>query len=722
MANEVKAKAKFTDRVKRELTLWGTMGKGYNRVSASRWYHATNRDFELWQDVYSQKELQNAHARGFLGKSLAQLESMQRISDLDYLYLRPYNNSFSKWIEDINTMVRMHPKLREHLPQIYFSIVNRNGLKILDFPFATRKCDVRHIMDALKEAGQPLQLRPAFWQSKDTRYDISYVDDWSVRVEGKLYTRQEFYGFLSRQNGNYLLCTKPRFDYPVEEGWDKKAFYKFYMINDCNGSRIACALAEIFGDNDGDTQQYLIDRTNGTFCMDGRQIAIPNWELVSGRVLDMAREMLQLDYFTTSVVLTEGGFLFQNFNYTPILPRIPFDQELNDYLLDRLEKKKAIKIPFSAKWKSLWDKVFAKFVGRFCRPGIRPYMQGLWFKAVWDDFKWKGTNLKQKIWAWKRGFLSYRIDQYGLTEENYATMLSDYDYHWLNRLNNIYQVWISDKTTFRYTMEPMKQYIPDYYYSIFKKDGQLVVSPMQDIPEGFGPALDDVLRLLQQEKILVFKPSAGLHGDGFYCLEWKEDSFWVNGKPIEAEALKELICQQRSVYVVTSYIFMHSELKKIYPTSVNSIRVMAINRHGYDPAILQTYMRIGSSKTGYTDNVGYGGICAMIDIPSGTLYDPESLRDHVYYPCPQHPDTGTEIAGITIPHWPVICEKVAQICQLFPELEYLGFDVAVTEDSFQIMEINVHQDLHKVARHAEEVREFYRERIRYKKRLNGIPE
>ena len=72
---------------------------------------------------------------------------------------------------------------------------------------------------------------------------------------------------------------------------------------------------------------------------------------------------------------------------------------------------------------------------------------------------------------------------------------------------------------------------------------------------------------------------------------------------------------------------------------------------------------------------------------------------------------------MVIPHWNLVCEKVVEISQLFPELEYLGFDVAVTEEGFQVMEINIHQDLHKAAYLPEEVYEYFRERIEYKKSI-----
>lgn len=718
---------KITRRIKQEIAMRETFKKGYPRITAGRWYYATQRDNRLWKNKYTPEQLKRIHSRGYLAKTVELVDLLNspdcdRITDLDYLYLRPYNNSFSKWIEDINTMVRMHIPFQHRLPTIYYSIVNRNGLKILDFPFAKQQRTVDDIMNTLKEAGTTLRLRPAYWNSTGSQFDLLYVDDEHVKIDSKTCSKEYFLKLLKKRGGNYLICEKIHYGYPLTEDWKQCSFFKFYMVNDCEESRITCAVAEIFRKRAKDkSKQYLINRENGTFTMeDGTEITIPRWNQLVEELKEFAFAMRQLDYFTVSVVLTEDGFKVSRCNHEPYLPRVDFDSELNEYLKKRVAEKKATPVDRKASRKAIYNSLFNKFVGKFCRKGIRPYMQGLWFTSVLSDAKWKGSTWKQKIWAWKRGFLSFRIGQYNLTEENYKTHLSDYDYHWLNRMNNVYQGWISDKTTFRYTMEPLKKYIPDYYYSIFKRDGQVVTVPMQDIPEGYEGTLDDVVRLLHEEKILVFKPSAGLHGDGFYCLEHKDENFWINGNPTNAEGIKDLIRAQRSIYVVTSYINMHPTLKKIYPTSVNSIRVMAINRHGYDPQVMQTYMRIGSSKTGYTDNVGYGGICAMIDIPTGVLYDPETLVDHIYYPCPKHPDTGTEIAGIRVPHWATICEKVGEICQLFPELEYLGFDVAVTEDGFQIMEINLHQDLHKVALHTDEIRAYYQERIAYKKRLNNI--
>ena len=49
------------------------------------------------------------------------------------------------------------------------------------------------------------------------------------------------------------------------------------------------------------------------------------------------------------------------------------------------------------------------------RKGFRPYMINVWLNTVKDDFFSASMPLKKKIWAWKHGFPSFRIEQYGLT-------------------------------------------------------------------------------------------------------------------------------------------------------------------------------------------------------------------------------------------------------------------------------------------------------------------
>ena len=196
-------------------------------------------------------------------------------------------------------------------------------------------------------------------------------------------------------------------------------------------------------------------------------------------------------------------------------------------------------------------------------------------------------------------------------------------------------------------------------------------------------------------------------------MEYAGGKYLINGDEMTEDEIKNMIEGFKSIYVITEYLFMHKDLKKIYPYSVNTIRVAVVNQSAYEPKIMQTYMRIGSSSTGFTDNVGYGGICAKVDIPTGRYYCAEKIIDHKFTPCPVHPDTGVEIEGI-VPNWELMKKGITDICRFMPELEYLGFDIAITDDGFKIIEINIHQDLHKVAEHSEEFKAFFRDKLALK--------
>src|SRR5699024_196046 len=93
----------------------------------------------------------------------------------------------------------------------------------------------------------------------------------------------------------------------------------------------------------------------------------------------------------------------------------------------------------------------------------------------------KRTSLKQKIWAYKRGFLSSRILDYGINNDNFQSYLSDIDYYKMFPMNGKYAYWINDKLTTKYILEEYGEYLPDYFYTI--KNGEILPSinaPLRD--------------------------------------------------------------------------------------------------------------------------------------------------------------------------------------------------------------------------------------------------
>lgn len=791
---------KLQDRIKKETALIPQVRKGYSRNMASSWYGKTLEDHRKNDRVYASDVLSYWHERGYLSSSIKRYDlynnpNSDRITDLEYLYLQPFNNSFSKWLEDILTVNRVFQRFDSHLRNVYFSIIQREGAQlILRVGQEDREYTVDDILDLIREKGA-VELRPAFWSSSGTRHLLT-VERTAIELEEPVEGAEEalaaeafveeplageavadaaneaaekaaeeaavdavnaaaeeaaadaageaveetFYsnGYkmsvswlknkIRKLKASYVIADPVNIKCSFGEGRELDHALKLWIANDAGRdhghTQVLCAVNYIYWDDPKTgkrrTTAALVDLKDGSFEFQEERLSVPNWPQIRDEICTISATVPQLNFFTASIaVQPDGGFQFLRFSANPTLPGIDFPDVMNKYLKSlfarRFKKRDVVD-----RAKNLQEKVEYKSLMRTARPGIRPYMQRLWNDAKRDDLlHTKGVPLKTKLWAHKRGFLSFRTYQYGLTQYNYTQFLSDYDYYWLNRINNLYQKWVNDKTTYRYVMEPFKEFVPKYYFSCFKRGDNVVIKKMLDCPEDIPEGFEGLLEILKREGKLAFKASAGTHGDGFYCLEYKDGVITVNGEPYDVAKLHQLVLNNSSFYVATEYLEMHDELKKIYPKSVNTVRVMVINAHGYDPKIMQTYMRIGSEKTGFTDNVGYGGVCAMINTETGELYNPEQLVDHRYVPCPVHPDTRTPIAGV-IPNWEFTKGKILEICRYFAELEYLGFDVAITNDGFQILEINIHQDLHKVASFSKEINEFFSRKISRKKKTYRI--
>ena len=746
----------IVSRIKREIFIRPWLKQGYSRKLANAYYRKVQQD-NLLDNGISMQDKKWAHDHKYLSTSIEKYDLKNNmgkyISDVDYLFLQPFNNSFVKWMHDLVTTNHVLVDYPEHLPKLYFNIIDREHKKIflpidtVNREFGENYDDFIRLLDERKQ----LVLRPASSSGERSSYIIKCVGENRYKLCADDIDKQRMSMFGYGYDKQMLLCE----EYPEElpEGFEpnpckKPEYDKDSLLELISTLKYSYVIAEPYKLREGVNgvlklyiankelkstellDAYLLPfgveipehiRVSETGAVEGRECVIPDWDKLVADTLKMAAFVSEIEYFTAYILITEDGFVIDRFSTNPALPDIAHSDKLNDYLLERLEKKRSsYKVTKERTWKAFRDKRFNRFVKHFCRPGIRPYMQKLWMRSVWDDFlHTKSTNIFQKIWCWRHGFQSFRIQQYGLTKENYKNFLSDYQYHWLNRINNGYQIWINDKTTTRYVMEPYKQFLAKYYYDIIKMNGKTCIKALQDIPEGFEASFDGIFKLLRQEKLLALKPSAGTHGDGFYRMEYADGKYLINGKEMTEDEIVAMISGFKSIYVITEYLFMHHELKKIYPNSVNTIRVAVVNQSAYEPKIMQTYMRIGSSKSGFTDNVGYGGICAKIDTATGRYYCAEQLRNHKFTPCPKHPDTGVEIEGI-VPNWDYMCEGVLNICRFMPELEYLGFDIAITDDGFKIIEINIHQDLHKVAEHSPEFKQFYQDKLKLKAEQYGL--
>jgi len=343
------------------------------------------------------------------------------------------------------------------------------------------------------------------------------------------------------------------------------------------------------------------------------------------------------------------------------------------------------------------------------------------FKVRFDDFfKNEETTLKQKVWAQNRGFLSNRIDYLGLTEENYRNFLSHFDYYKLHPINGRYSHWVDDKLTMKLILHPFTEYLPEYYYHI----GNGEILRLMDCSDEFEQSEDDVINLAKAKGFLAIKLLSGSGGFGFIKLSFLNNKFFMNNKMIADKDLKNKINRWIDMkgggYLITEYIKPHPELHRIWAETPNTVRIMVVRGKNENPKIANAYIRFGTKDSGVIDNTHAGGVTCHIDINTGCFSDGKIINNAIIKDSPFHPDTKILVEGC-IPQWKIICDEVLRISNYLPEIIYFGYDIAVTEGGFKIIEINSHQGINFVQRNIpifqnELCRDFFKDLILEKKR------
>lgn len=322
--------------------------------------------------------------------------------------------------------------------------------------------------------------------------------------------------------------------------------------------------------------------------------------------------------------------------------------------------------------------------------------QRKWLHTILKDARLNKTvPLNKRIWAYRKGFLSRRIDQLGLSSENISNFLSDYDYMKLAPINGRFVFWIDDKLTTKYVLAKFKEWLPEYYFYLSRRNPSKV-SRLMDCPDGYTSDIEGVLMLLESKGKLALKPVSGAFGCGFVKLGFCSSTYMINDKETDKAEISRLLMSAED-YIITEYVEMHEEIKKFYPHSLNTIRLLVINENGDDPFIGVAGIKFGTKRSGFVDNISSGGVSCWIDTDTGLfsggfgVSENKEFVDHVV-----HPDTGVKLEGC-IPNWQIIQDGIGEICRYISQIELMGFDVAVTRDGFKVIEINSSPGLNRTS-------------------------
>lgn len=764
------------------LLIIGLIFNGFSKYGARLWKRHALKDLKENKD-YSFKKKIWAYRHGSRPAyidhfNVSKDNHKDHLMEKDYLYTYSINGIYNKWLADRVTFKNILIPFQDYIPKCFYQFYERDSqLKIIKLADCSDNYqDIwEDVFKLIKEENKVL-LRTSRYASR-FKAIISYSkDENAYYVECVRVTEEEIIDFIKNMHRTLVLTeyVEENMEFYVNDKEIKKiqltiinekgdnariseAFlytyaraHKMTMYNKFSKDIIAAEEQGEFSEDDFNetsrenikiiskidvaTGEYRhgkayingIINTYETSPFTDKEIigVIKNWNQIKEKVNDIFCFIPQIEFCAINIIITKTSFKISKVINLPRYPlEFGFNDSTNNYLRIKLYQKKELFKKYSAGLKYGFKKIKLKIRSIFTRciypKGMIFYLGVTWPKDIYKDFfSNKMTSVRRKIWAYRRGFLSYRIEQYTITQENHKQFISDFEYKWLRHINNKYRIWLEDKITIKYILSGFNEFLPEYYFYISYKNGNSKIIKMQDSPQYLSPTYESIFELLKKKGELAFKRDNGSHGDGFFRLSYRDNKIYLNLLETTEKNIIDILENKEHQYLITEYIQMHSQLKQIYDGAVNTIRIIVFKKDGKNPIIGNAYMRIGSKNTGVVDNMEAGGMYAQIDLYTGRYFNGKIMKDGNIVSCEYHPDTKIKIEGI-LPNWQRTKELVLEISRSLLQLEYLGFDIAITQNGIKIIEINRFVDYPKIEKWSPEITEYLLYKLNIKKAKYG---
>lgn len=299
-----------------------------------------------------------------------------------------------------------------------------------------------------------------------------------------------------------------------------------------------------------------------------------------------------------------------------------------------------------------------------------------------------------------KGFLNPSIDSIDI---DYKNQVRNYWHFYKNRVNTDWHKWYSSRNGIKDV-----RYIPEnfYYCDIEPFLNNLdVVKAYADkaflsvlLPEITRPriiaknmsgvfyddeftliTIEEVVRRSYKERKFVIKPTMKSGGG-------KNVKFISNSGNFDNDSnvIKNLIKEYKENFIIQETIPQHTDLKRINPESINTIRTISLFFKG-QVHILSSVLRMGINHSP-VDNQTAGGICTGIKIDGSTLKYAFDRAGNSYEIHPQ----GTAIKDIKIPAYQQVIAIIISAHSKLGHCKIISWDFAIDENTSPILiEINL---------------------------------
>lgn len=172
---------------------------------------------------------------------------------------------------------------------------------------------------------------------------------------------------------------------------------------------------------------------------------------------------------------------------------------------------------------------------------------------------------------------------------------------------------------------------------------------------------------------IIYKPISNAQGQGIIVYDDLSDG----------ENLFNEIKEKNEKAILEEWICQHEEFAKIYSKAINCLRIITFY-NGEKVNFLTGGVTWGNGKK--IANASASGIVSPVNFGNGRLEKPAAdFLGKIYK---QHPITGQNLQGVSIPYWKETLEMLTGAAKEVPQVAYIGWDVAITPQGPIIIEGN----------------------------------
>ena len=207
----------------------------------------------------------------------------------------------------------------------------------------------------------------------------------------------------------------------------------------------------------------------------------------------------------------------------------------------------------------------------------------------------------------------------------------------------------------------------------------------------------DFFRTLDVDGVVIKPTIDSCQGEGVNVINIEKSNgnkFFVKQRSFSHDELSDWIRSEygNSQLLIEGIICQHSALKIIYSKSVNTVRVDTLRTRSGKVIINSAYLRVGRNGRRVDNWSGkLGGIGINIDVKTGKSFG--QGIDYSLNRYDSHPETGIKFNTIQIPFWDEIINMVKHGAVNLPNLNSLGWDIAITENGPVAVEVNADYDI-----------------------------